>query len=652
MATGQDPRDEAIQQARILTALIGLQEVNIILNTFIKAFVRNSVQKASDVWYLHGNFNLGGTVSGRLSCIAGWTQLITKTGYKPIRHLTIKDEVWTHKHRFQPITQLVIKGYDQMYDVRLSNGEVLTCTIDHRVLLSTGQWQSIEEIINVGIENLDTKSRQYFECARTLPEYSINAYGGKNSRTAWLNIPQRICHTLSKFVSRRIQSYQSSEILSIKDGKQKSNEEQNQRTTPQLDRRVRRWIWLSNHITQWEKRICASGKNDESTRLADITGNMVSTPYRQRPNEQRLGQSSSLYKNRAQAYPSLAGRGQSRVEIEEIKYRGRYQVYDISVAKDESYMAASIFSHNSSKPNLQNIPSNAEKRYAKLIKACFISPPGWLFAGVDFDSLEDKISALTTGDPNKLKVYLDHFDGHCLRAFSYFQDEMPGITNDLASINSIKTRYPALRQKSKGPTFLLTYGGTHHGLVNNIGIPPDQAKQIEKNYHDLYQASDKWVQDRLYNATRDGYVTGAFGLRLRTPILQQTILNTRKTPYEAKAEGRTAGNMLGQSYGMLNNRAAIEFQSMVLDSPFAEDILPIAHIHDAQYFLIKNEVGIVEWFNRNLIPCLQWQDLPEIQHDVVKLGGSVDLFWPHWGNPTSIPNDASMEAIMEICDAV
>lgn len=62
---------------------------------------------------------------------------------------------------------------------------------------------------------------------------------------------------------------------------------------------------------------------------------------------------------------------------------------------------------SSSDPNLQNLPATASK-YAKLIKSCFEAPPGWLFCGLDFDSLEDKISGLTTKDPNKLKVYMGH----------------------------------------------------------------------------------------------------------------------------------------------------------------------------------------------------------------------------------------------------
>lgn len=59
---------------------------------------------------------------------------------------------------------------------------------------------------------------------------------------------------------------------------------------------------------------------------------------------------------------------------------------------------------SSSGPNLQNLPAS-KSIYAKPIKKCFESPPGWLFVGLDFASLEDRISALTTRDPNKLKVY-------------------------------------------------------------------------------------------------------------------------------------------------------------------------------------------------------------------------------------------------------
>ncbi len=51
----------------LIDALRTYYDASKVLDTFIKAFIENSVQKEDGWCYLHGNFNLGGTVSGRLS---------------------------------------------------------------------------------------------------------------------------------------------------------------------------------------------------------------------------------------------------------------------------------------------------------------------------------------------------------------------------------------------------------------------------------------------------------------------------------------------------------------------------------------------------------------------------------------------------------
>lgn len=303
---------------------------------------------------------------------------------------------------------------------------------------------------------------------------------------------------------------------------------------------------------------------------------------------------------------------------------------------------------SSSGPNLMNLPSTGSV-YAKHTKSCFVPPPGWIIMGADFSSLEDRISALLTKDPNKLAVYIEGYDGHCFRAYYYFGDQMVGITDDVASINSIAKKFPELRQDSKAPTFLLTYGGTYHGLMNNVGLSEKAAKAIEENYHKMYKVSDDYVAGRIQEATVTGYVTVAFGLRVRTPILAKTILNNSKTPYEATAEARTAGNAMGQSYGMLNNRTGIEFQERTLASKHRLDILPIAHIHDASYYLVRDCVHVVKWFNDNLVECMQWQDLPEIQHPQVGLGGNASCFHPSWATEYELPNNATEAEIREAC---
>ena len=296
---------------------------------------------------------------------------------------------------------------------------------------------------------------------------------------------------------------------------------------------------------------------------------------------------------------------------------------------------------SSSGPNLQNIPST-RARYAKLVKQCFEAPPGWLFMGADFASLEDRISALTTKDPNKLKVYTDGYDGHCLRAYGYFKSEMPDINDSVSSINSIAKKYKTLRQKSKEPTFLLTYGGTYHGLMSNVGLTEDEAKKIEANYHEMYKVSDEWVDAKITQAAKDGYVSVAFNLRVRTPTLKRSFMNSSLTPYEAQAEARTAGNALGQSYGLLNNRAGIDLQRRVLASQYRLDILPVAHIHDAQYFLVRDDVDVIKFLNQELVECMEWQELAEIEHPSVGLGGELSVFHPTWADEFVFPKNGTI----------
>lgn len=306
---------------------------------------------------------------------------------------------------------------------------------------------------------------------------------------------------------------------------------------------------------------------------------------------------------------------------------------------------------SSNGPNMQNIPSNDPKDgpyYAKMVKEMFRSPPGWLFVGLDFASLEDRISALTTKDPNKIKVYTDGYDGHSLRAFSYFGDRMPDIVDEVDSINSIQDRYKSLRQDSKAPTFALTYQGTWRTLVTNCGFSAAQAKAIEAKYHELYAVSDAWVKDKIDAAAKCGYVTIAFGLRLRTPMLFQTILGNKKTPYEATAESRTAGNALGQSYGLLNSRAAMEFNQLMRESEYRLDIRPCAQIHDAQYLLVRDNSEVLSWVNEHLVAAVQWQELPEIQHPLVKLGGELSVFYPSWAHEFNVPNGADGNTILQL----
>lgn len=326
---------------------------------------------------------------------------------------------------------------------------------------------------------------------------------------------------------------------------------------------------------------------------------------------------------------------------------------------------------SSKNPNLQNLPANIDmpiaawivalfpglERYVKkgrldlgkFIKSCFGAPPGWVFTGLDFSSLEDRISAVTTKDPNKLKVYTDGYDGHSLRTYAYWgAKEMPDIDpTSVQSINSIQDKYKKRRFESKAPTFALTYQGTYITLMKNCGFTEAEAKAIEARFNELYQVSIQWVQAKLNQAAKDGHITVAFGLRIRTPLLAQVIRGTSKTPYEAEAEGRTAGNALGQSYCLLNERAGVEFMGKVRKSQYRLDVRPCAHIHDAQYCLVRESVPAILYVNQHLVEAVKWQELPEIAHNEVHLGGNLSIFWPDWAHEVEIPNGVGESGLFE-----
>lgn len=218
-------------------------------------------------------------------------------------------------------------------------------------------------------------------------------------------------------------------------------------------------------------------------------------------------------------------------------------------------------------------------------------------------------------------------------------------------VNRIQNEHKDLRQMSKAPSFAMQFLGTYLTLMKNLGWSESQAKGVEANYKKLYQESIDWVNAKIEEAHTKGYSEGAFGLRIRTPVLAQTIYGASKLPKEAAAEARTLGNAIsGQSYGLLNNRAAVDFMKKVWASKYRNDIKPVALIHDAIYILIRDNIEVVEWANRELISSMRWQELPEIQHPTVKLGAALDIFWPNWSNPITLPNDASKEQIMETCE--
>ena len=229
--------------------------------------------------------------------------------------------------------------------------------------------------------------------------------------------------------------------------------------------------------------------------------------------------------------------------------------------------------------------------------------------------------------------------------------EVTNSEHNVGLIDYFKHTYDLVRGKSKTVTFALQYAGTWRTLVKNSGFAEDDAKSIVQNYDTLYQESAQYTAGKVEQACTDGYVTLAFGLKLRTPLLKKTILGNRYTTNEAKAEARTVGNALSQSFGLLNNRAAVAFMKIVWKSKHRLKIMPVALIHDAIYLIIDDDLETIEFANKHLTKEMEWQGLDEIWHDEVKLGGDMDIFFPSWAHGITLSRTANQEEICKTVDA-
>jgi DNA polymerase-1 len=78
------------------------------------------------------------------------------------------------------------------------------------------------------------------------------------------------------------------------------------------------------------------------------------------------------------------------------------------------------------------------------------------------------------------------------------------------------------------------------------------------------------------------------------------------------------------------------------------NIRPCAQIHDASYFLIKDDMETLLYTNEHLVQAVQWQDHPDIWHDEVKLGGEVSIFYPNWNKECVVPNGATEAEVLAV----
>jgi len=333
-----------------------------------------------------------GTVSGRLSCIPEYVEILTKEGPIPFSNVSIGDSVLTHTGHHRRVTNKWFTGYVETYRIILTNGAVLDCTADHRIMTSFG-WMELGDIHEY-LQECNRKHGGMQEGGGSVPRgEKTNRQGSEcNDRHNLSNSPT---HTAEAFAGRCVQKGKKPSLRTKQAREAESYAREAREPTPQLQRGMRNrgrvpdcnntslgdgqacWDYAdvsppssysgSNGVdgdTSWVR--CASHKrchNGQQTRELSLT--VAVSPCTDSP---------------------------PHATVRRIERLGVLPVFDMEVETDHTYYAGGLLVHNCSLPNLQNIPSR-DPEFGPRVRGLFIPEEGEVWASQDYSQIELKFLA-------------------------------------------------------------------------------------------------------------------------------------------------------------------------------------------------------------------------------------------------------------------
>lgn len=475
---------------------------------------------------IHTRYNQDVTRTGRLSCVAGDTKVTTPSGAVLIKDLKPGDLVWTHRNRWRPVQRVFTKGVDRMYDLYLSNGEVLTCTPDHRLLTTEG-WIRAEEIVDEYLKAVGEPAHEHRGCSKDVPLAACTD-GGADSKRAEDDAAQRSARAEGEHAGEGEEGSGESALLSLEDREEKPHEGKVRGEAPQLEGGMRGRSGIPDLPTRGQAPLRTQGRDGSSTRVEGATCLLGGPPHRWRQAEQQAGQPSLDDQIRAQAHTLLSSRGLPTVTVTKVNYRGRLEVHDMTVEEDASYMAYGVFSHNSSNPNIQNIPRPENDKWS--LRSAFIPEPGYTIIAVDYEQLEMRLLAAAALEPKMIQIFAEGKDihtGNVEMVFGIPYDDVVAAKKVDKKVKSgelppdAMTDYIKLcirrRNEIKSVGFGINYGMGAGKLSKQIGVSHDEAQDLINLYMDTYPAVRQFFGEAVAETIATGYAFTILGRRRNVP---------------------------------------------------------------------------------------------------------------------------------------
>ncbi|EWM54576.1 DNA polymerase I [Ruminococcus flavefaciens] len=162
---------------------------------------------------------------------------------------------------------------------------------------------------------------------------------------------------------------------------------------------------------------------------------------------------------------------------------------------------------SSTEPNMQNIPVRTE--LGAQMRKFFTAAEGKTLIDADYSQIELRVMAHLCGDDNMIEAFNSGEDIHTSTAAQVFDMPLFMVT-------------PEMRSAAKAVNFGIIYGIGAFSLAKDINTSVAKAKKYIADYLAKYPKVDKFMEDTVNNAFRDGYVTTMFGRKRRIPELSSS----------------------------------------------------------------------------------------------------------------------------------
>jgi DNA polymerase-1 len=198
--------------------------------------------------------------------------------------------------------------------------------------------------------------------------------------------------------------------------------------------------------------------------------------------------------------------------IEYRKYQKLYSTYAQGLKKyiQADHKIHTVYSQTTAQtgrlssydPNLQNISVRDEE--SRGIRKAFIPSPGHLLYACDYSQIELRVLAHMADESAMIEAFKTHLDIHTKTAMDVFHVSAEDVTS-------------SMRRQAKAVNFGIIYGISDFGLAAQLGTDRKSAQKFIDAYLSSYPNIQRYMDDTVFSAQRQGYVETLFKRRREIP---------------------------------------------------------------------------------------------------------------------------------------